>query len=147
MNTYITLISGYLMPPVILFIAILCLKYNVVILFSIILLLICIYYFVKTSRKVLPLMMLILFIGTSYCITTYYPMIGLDLVSYLYHFIIAILFTDLIITLRTIILVYFGAIPTGMARNLVKPHEYQQFCTYYSLSGYILQPFITRVNI
>lgn len=107
MNTFITLISGYLMTPAILFIAILCLMYGAVILFWIMLMLIYIYYFVKTSRKVLPLMMLILFIGTSYFLKTYYPMIRFELVSYLYHFIIAILFADLIITLRTITLVYF----------------------------------------
>lgn len=106
-NTFATLIAGYMMPPVILGIALICVYYHLTYLFWGLLIFIFVYYLMETSRKLLPLCVSFILCGILYVSLHTEQDFLLILPSIAYHIIIAILFGDLFITVRTLIVLYF----------------------------------------
>ncbi|GGB08286.1 M50 family peptidase [Macrococcus hajekii] len=110
-NQFMTLIGGYLFPPIILLISILCINYRYPVIFWFILMLIFIYYLFKTSRKWLPFAILIIILTFSYFMWRQ-PAYQYDLLNdFIYQLMIAVLLADTLLTSRTLTQVYFNGHP------------------------------------
>jgi len=106
-NQFMTIIGGYLFPPMMLLTGILSLQYRQPIVFWLTLITVFSYYLMKTSRKWLPLAVLII-VGTF----MYFMMINPQyqhtvLNDIIYQLILAVLLADTILTSFTISALYF----------------------------------------
>ncbi|WP_414050757.1 M50 family metallopeptidase [Macrococcus animalis] len=107
-NRFATFAAGYLFPPLFLIIGVLCLSKTWQIGFWILLGLVFLYYFVKTSRKAFPFLVLLLIAGGYYLLYQYPDVVSLwtigDLAIYI---VLGILLADTILTSYTITVIYF----------------------------------------
>lgn len=107
-NQFFTMIGGYLFPPLMLLFSIAAAEQNVPSLFWMIFLVIFIYYLIKTSRKLMPLLILIISSAIIYLSQALHISIAInDVYSFMYHTVISILLADTLIATLTITQVYF----------------------------------------
>ncbi|ULG72111.1 M50 family metallopeptidase [Macrococcus brunensis] len=106
-NQFMTMIGGYLFPPMMLLTGILSLQYHQPVIFWLTLIMIFTYYFIKTSRKWLPLIVLIV-LGTFMYFMMANPQYQYTLLNdIIYQLILAVLLADTILTSFTISALYF----------------------------------------
>ena len=106
-NQFMTIIGGYLFPPLMLLTGILSLQYQQPVIFWLTLIAIFSYYFVKTSRKWLPLIVMIV-VGTFTYFMIVHPQYQYILLNDItYQLILAVLLADTVLTSITISALYF----------------------------------------
>lgn len=108
LNRFVTFISGYMFPPLVLLAGVYCVMHGWTILFWILLGLIFLYYFIKTSRKLFPIVVMTLIFGGVYLLYRYPETVSVQLISeWSVYGVLGILLADTLLSSYTITLVYF----------------------------------------
>ncbi|WP_165980697.1 M50 family metallopeptidase [Macrococcus carouselicus] len=106
-NQFMTVLGGYLFPPLMLIAGILCLQYSYPVIFWTLLIIVFSYYFLKTSRKWLPLIITIVLATFIYFLTAH-PQYQYELMNdIIYQLITSVLLADTLLSSLTITAVYF----------------------------------------
>ncbi|MCU5746909.1 M50 family metallopeptidase [Staphylococcus sp. SQ8-PEA] len=107
-----TTLGGYVMPPIMLLVGLVTVTHHFPSLFIIIYIFIFLYYLILTSRKTAPLVTLFILIGLLYVIFKYqYDFFQINLISLAIHFILGVLFGEVIQSSYTILRLTFSRQP------------------------------------
>lgn len=107
-NRFATFVAGYLSPPLFLIIGVFCLNKSWQIGFWILLGIVFLYYFVKTSRKVFPFFVLLCIVGGCYLLYQNPDVVSLWTIGdWTIYIVLGILLADTILSSYTITVIYF----------------------------------------
>lgn len=109
LSQIITTLGGYIMPPLMLYIGVLTIQHNYASLFVGAYILIFIYFLILTSRKVMPLIILIILAGLLYFIFQYHQdLLTSQLISVVIHYILGVLLGEVVQSSWTILRLTFN---------------------------------------
>ncbi|ATD31402.1 hypothetical protein BHM04_09455 [Macrococcus sp. IME1552] len=107
-NQFATFIAGYLFPPLFLILGVFCLSRAWQIGFWILLGFVFLYYFVKTSRKIFPFIVIILITGGFYLYYRYPDVVSMWMVGdWFIYIVLGVLLADTILSSYTMTIIYF----------------------------------------
>lgn len=107
-NQFATMIAGYLFSPLFLLLGYYALIHQLTTIYLVLLILVFLFYFIKTSRKLFPGLLIVLTIAAIYFITQHPNQNYSAIFIYGYHFLLATLLADTILTSLMIIRVYLS---------------------------------------
>ena len=109
LSQIITTLGGYIMPPLMLYIGVLTIQHDYASLFVGAYILIFIYFLILTSRKVMPLIILIILAGLLYFIFQYHQdLLTSQLISVVIHYILGVLLGEVVQSSWTILRLTFN---------------------------------------
>lgn len=109
LSQIITTLGGYIMPPLMLYIGVLTMQHNYASLFIGAYILIFIYFLILTSRKAMPLIILIILAGLLYFIFQYHQdLLTSQLISVVIHYILGVLLGEVVQSSWTILRLTFN---------------------------------------
>lgn len=107
-NRFATFIAGYMFPPLFLILGVFCLSRAWQIGFWILLGLVFLYYFVKTSRKIFPFVVMLLIAGGCYLYYRYQDVVSMWMVGdWIIYIVLGVLLADTILSSYTMTIIYF----------------------------------------
>lgn len=107
-NRFATFIAGYLCPPLFLIIGVFCLSRAWQIGFCILLGFVFLYYFVKTSRKIFPFVMMLLIAVGCYLYYQHPDVVSIWVVGdWIIYIVLGVLLADTILSSYTMTIIYF----------------------------------------
>lgn len=107
-NRFATFIAGYLFPPFFLIIGVYCVSNAWSFVFWLSLGIVFLYYFVKTSRKILPFIVMLIIAGGSYLYYQHPDVVSIWVVGdWIIYIVLGVLLADTILSSYTMTIIYF----------------------------------------